>query len=284
MKKTIQIKMLIGIIAILLISIIVLGIDNKKINTVLSGMIQSFAGEKEEDNIEMKQEIEKYFVTEDSTILQQKIELTEKKTQAKQESQKVVINIPEMQEKIPNSVTILKNGEKIDESKYVINQDSQKIEINSQEQENTTYKIIYKYSKLDKVEQTIELNTRVSYKLENQDESGFEDSKNVNLQEYIGSNISYIENYKSNIYKGNLYEKKNETGYMQNYNLEISDVKNIEGIHIKEESNEKTYYKQTLLNKDNLINILGEDFEIQIKKDENEKITTLNKDTEADEN
>lgn len=284
MKKTIQIKMLIGIIAILLISIIVLGIDNKKINTVLSGMIQSFAGEKEEDNIEMKQEIEKYFVTEDSTILQQKIELTEKKTQAKQESQKVVINIPEMQEKIPNSVTILKNGEKIDESKYVINQDSQKIEINSQEQENTTYKIIYKYSKLDKVEQTIELNTRVSYKLENQDESGFEDSKNVNLQEYIGSNISYIENYKSNIYKGNLYEKKNETGYMQNYNLEISDVKNIEGIHIKEESNEKTYYKQTLLNKDNLINILGEDFEIQIKKDENEEITTLNKDTEADEN
>ena len=207
MKKTIQIKMLIGIIAILLISIIVLGIDNKKINTVLSGMIQSFAGEKEEDNIEMKQEIEKYFVTEDSTILQQKIELTEKKTQAKQESQKVVINIPEMQEKIPNSVTILKNGEKIDESKYVINQDSQKIEINSQEQENTTYKIIYKYSKLDKVEQTIELNTRVSYKLENQDESGFEDSKNVNLQEYIGSNISYIENYKSNIYKGNLYAK-----------------------------------------------------------------------------
>lgn len=126
MKKTIQIKMLIGIIAILLISIIVLGIDNKKINTVLSGMIQSFAGEKEEDNIEMKQEIEKYFVTEDSTILQQKIELTEKKTQAKQESQKVAINIPEMQEKIPNSVTILKNGEKIDESKYVINQDSKK--------------------------------------------------------------------------------------------------------------------------------------------------------------
>ena len=192
MKKTIQIKMLIGVIAILLISIIVLGIDSKKINTVLSGMIQSFAGEKEEDNIEMKQEIEKYFVTEDSTILQQKIELTEKKTQAKQESQKVEINIPEMQEEIPNSVTILKNGEKIDESKYVINQDSKKIEINSQEQENTTYKIIYKYSKLDRVEQTIELNTRVSYKLEDQDESGFADSKSVNLQEYIGSNISYI--------------------------------------------------------------------------------------------
>lgn len=284
MKKTIQIKMLIGIIAILLISIIVLGIDSKKINTILSGMIQSFAGEKEEDNIEMKQEIEKYFVTEDSTILQQKIELTEKKTQAKQESQKVEINIPEMQEEIPNSVTILKNGEKIDESKYVINQDSKKIEINSQEQENTTYKIIYKYSKLDRVEQTIELNTRVSYKLEDQDESGFADSKSVNLQEYIGSNISYIENYKSDIYKGNLYEKKNETGYMQNYNLEISDANDIEKIHIKEESNEKTYYKQTLLNKDNLINILGEDFEIHIKKDENEEITTLNKDTEVDEN
>ena len=111
MKKTMKIKMTIGLIAIIMLSVIVLGTDNKKIATALSGMMQSFAGEQEESNVKINQEIEKYFDTEDATFLQQKLEITEEQTQAKQESQRIEINMPIMQENLPNSVTILKNVE-----------------------------------------------------------------------------------------------------------------------------------------------------------------------------
>lgn len=284
MKKTMKIKMTIGLIAIIMLSVIVLGTDNKKIATALSGMMQSFAGEQEESNVKINQEIEKYFDTEDATFLQQKLEITEKQTQAKQESQRIEINMPIMQENLPNSVTILKNGKKLGEEAYSVNMQSGNIEIQIEKQESATYKLIYEYTKIENKEQTTKLKTSVYVKLEEQEETQTTDEKDIDLQEQIGSNISYIEKAKTEIYKGNIYEKKNETEYEQNYNLEISETKDIENLQISGESNEKTYYKQTTLNKDNLIEIFGEDFEIQIKNDNKEVVAILNKDSEVDEN
>lgn len=284
MKKTMKIKMAIGLIAIIIISTIVLGTDNKKIATALSGMLESFAGEQEDNNIKINQEIEKYFDTEDTTFLQQKLEITEEQTQAKQESQRIEIDMPIMQDNLPNSVTILKNGKKLGEEAYSVNMESGKIDIQVEEQESATYKLIYEYSKIENKEQTIKLKTSVYLKLEEQAENQIADEKEINLQEQIGNNISYIEKAKTDIYKGNIYERKNETEYVQNYNLEVSETKDVENIQISGEANEKTYYKQTTLNKDNLIDIFGEDFEIQIKNDNKEVVAVLNKDSEADEN
>lgn len=284
MKKTMKIKMAIGLIAIIITSTIVLGTGNKKIATALSGMLESFAGEQEDNNIKINQEIEKYFDTEDTTFLQQKLEITEEQTQAKQESQRIEIDMPIMQDNLPNSVTILKNGKKLGEEAYSVNMESGKIDIQVEEQESATYKLIYEYSKIENKEQTIKLKTSVYLKLEEQAENQIADEKEINLQEQIGNNISYIEKAKSNIYKGNIYERKNETEYVQNYNLEVSETKDVENIQISGEANEKTYYKQTTLNKDNLIDIFGEDFEIQIKNDNKEVVAVLNKDSEADEN
>lgn len=216
MKKTMKIKMTIGLIAIIMLSVIVLGTDNKKIATALSGMMQSFAGEQEESNVKINQEIEKYFDTEDATFLQQKLEITEEQTQAKQESQRIEINMPIMQENLPNSVTILKNGKKLGEEAYSVSMQNGNIEIQIEKQESATYKLIYEYSKIENKEQTTKLKTSVYVKLEEQEETQTTDEKDINLQEQIGSNISYIEKAKTEIYKGNIYEKKNETEYEQN--------------------------------------------------------------------
>lgn len=95
------------------------------------------------------------------------------------------------------------------------------------------------------------------------------------------------------ISKGYLYASENkETKMNENYTLEISDYELIQDLNLQMnrtillKDNEKyllenTYYKETKLNKLQMLYLLGEDFCIQVWNQNGELLQTITKDTEV---
>lgn len=138
----------------------------------------------------------------------------------------------------------------------------------------------------------------------------------VSTTEIIGKQQNYMQEQKEpikkekvsvqgeitkEVYKGYLYEaKENETTYNENYIIEISNLENIEEINLEQENeiytygenetkteiptNGSTYFKQTIINKEQMLDILGEDGTITILNNQNETIELLTKDSKQDEN
>ncbi len=145
------------------------------------------------------------------------------------------------------------------------------------------------------------MQTNVYTKLENKDEIHSTDEKTWEVQA-IGEIVSLQTQMSDDVYKGYLYEaKENKTKYQENYILEISDINNTEKIEIvntqdeftyyNEEKNERTvmptnnttYFNQTVINKENMLRILGEQGQIKINKGNDEEII-IHKDTKEDDN
>lgn len=117
-----------------------------------------------------------------------------------------------------------------------------------------------------------------------------EDSKEEKLEEtnmrtfeQKSEDVSFNVQMTKEIYKGYLYQgEQAETPYEENYQIEITNLENLEKLNIAnaEESfingeetypvNNSTYYKQTTIRKDNMLEVLGKDGSITIKYGEKE--------------
>lgn len=257
-------------------------------------------GEEETKNLIIEQKIEKFLnINENNILLQQSVEIS---TEEKKEYQTIQIKIPEIENQIGNVKAILVNGKKIGEEKYKINENI--IEIRISEEDNLfdktkeVYKIIYEYTKEDiKETEEIELLTTVETKIKNKEIIKNENESKVEVSQK-GSIISLVENKNEPIYKGYLYNGI-ETEFDEKYDIEISDIENAEQIvienkeakYLTQENNEEIeiskgtiYYKSTKINKNEMIDILGEDGKIIIENENGEVIQQIDKNTTVDEN
>ena len=118
-------------------------------------------------------------------------------------------------------------------------------------------------------------------------------NKSVNINENINKIISNdIEIKENSIYKGKLYTGE-EREYITASNINVNFKEPVEKITFKEdvskfisgenEINANIIYKNTSINKQNFLNILGEDGYITVKNENGAIIANINNNTEADE-
>lgn len=128
------------------------------------------------------------------------------------------------------------------------------------------------------------------------------------LSEQTGSIVTYeVTGQTESVSKGNIYANYNlkenfyETEYSNLLNINISRPEVVDIVEIREKdeyftdasgnkfttaTNEgyETYYKTTVINKENLNSIIGENGNVQILDENNNSLVTINKDTPSDEN
>lgn len=221
----------------------------------------------------------------------------------KKEKERVQIKAPKLQDKTPQSVVVLINGKRLENNYY--NYDATNSELNIEITENIgTYRIIYTYSEMNVREENLQLDTKAYSKFENIEEEIQTQDEQVITIKSTGEKISIQGEITKEVYKGYLYEgKENETTYDENYIVEVSNTQNVEEIKISKEkevysytigeeernkiendTNQSTYFKQTMINKSQMLSMLGQDGTITIQNAQDEVIQQLTKDSEEDEN
>ena len=274
--------------------------------------------EEENSNLEINQEIEKTIMLDETNLLlQQKIDLKSKSNDILDNTQEIYINAPKISEKIPENVIIMENGKLLDTESYNYNKEQAKVTINrantlSENKESDyfyrKYQIIYEYSNMDLNQQKVQLSQEVQLYVNactklNEEEKITENNIIVPL-ELKGEKVSLNELNKQEIYKGYMYQAEQyETKYKQNYNIEISTIKDVNEIRIKDLEKEFTYYEkngddiektvfsadnaiyytQTKISKEEFLRYFGEVGKIQILDDRQNILAEITKDTQEDE-
>ena len=242
--------------------------------TEIIGKQQNYNIETEEPaTIGIEQNVEKYIKLEGAEVLlQQKIVVTSNKDSV--EKEKLQIQVPDIQEKQPQKIVVLADGKRLAIQNY--NYDAQNKQLNIETAKKIkTYKIIYTYPEIEIEQEEIQLSTKAYIKVESQEEVEAKDEQTITIQE-TGEAVSIEEKMTKETYKGYLYEaKENETIYGENYIIEVSNTQNEEemeitkeneiytyeeqGAKIENSTNQSTYFKQTTINKEQMIDILGDD-------------------------
>ena len=242
--------------------------------TEIIGKQQNYNIETEEPaTIGIEQNVEKYIKLEGAEVLlQQKIVVTSNKDSV--EKEKLQIQVPDIQEKQPQKIVVLADGKRLAIQNY--NYDAQNKQLNIETAKKIkTYKIIYTYPEIEIEQEEIQLSTKAQIKVESQEEVEAKDEQTITIQE-TGEAVSIEEKMTKETYKGYLYEaKENETIYGENYIIEVSNTQNEEemeitkeneiytyeeqGAKIENSTNQSTYFKQTSINKEQMIDILGDD-------------------------
>lgn len=270
-------------------------------------------GTKEETKVELEQAVEKYFsVGKTGAILQQVIKTKLNKDEFVKENESLEVLAPEIQGVKPEEVNILLNGKVLDKNIYSYDSNTGKVLVNLNKDiglenfgnKEETYKLIYKYNEIEVKEEKITLNSKISLKLENEEEISNENKIDVDISN-ISNNVSIDGVITKEIYKGYMYEGAlNETTYNEAYKVEVSDLSNVEKIDITNEKevftrydaigeeqvkreygvNNSNYYKKIWLSKDEMLKLLGEDGKIILKDENDVVLTELTKDSQVDEN
>ena len=114
-----------------------------------------------------------------------------------------------------------------------------------------------------------------------------------NISGLVTTEISTSDIYNGYINSNKLNSTNYETEYIENFDIniaikEISDEINISTEHSFLENNEietnDIIYKSTKINKNNVLDILGEEGSLQILDEKGEVLTTIDKDTQVDDN
>ena len=286
------------------------------VNFLPIGVNLSLAAEeetKEETKVELEQAVEKYFsVEETGAILQQVIKTKLNKDEFVKENESLEVLAPEIQGVKPEEVNILLNGKVLDKNIYSYDSNTGKVLVNLNKDiglenfgnKEETYKLIYKYNEIEVKEEKITLNSKISLKLENEEEISNENKIDVDISN-VSNNVSIDGVITKEIYKGYMYEGAlNETTYNEAYKVEVSDLSNVEKIEITNEKeaftrydavgeeqvkreygvNNSNYYKKIWFSKDEMLKLLGEDGKIILKDENDVVLTELTKDSQVDEN
>ena len=254
-------------------------------------------------DIAISQEIEKYLPVDDSNVLlQQKVKI-ESSNIAGKEQEDIYVSVPKLMDKLPDTVVVLYNGEKLQDNLYsYIIEDGQLLiqNLNSQnEMDNTAeYTIIYGY--MDTTVEEVSVYSHVDVNMKLVDNPNIFSSQNdyeatINL---MGNKVSVSGKMSNSLTKGYMYSaNKQNIRFADQYNVEISNLQEVSEINmahsdlnfiLDDESalpaDEYMFFDTTIINKENMINILGEEGQIQVL-DENDKIIyVINNATDTDEN
>lgn len=253
-------------------------------------------------NVNVTQEVEKYVNLGDNGILlQEKVSVNVENGLLPVEKISMKIKVPQIEGNMPNKFVVLHNGVKLDETKVKLNKTDNNLEIThvaNNEKINwgaEEFKIIYTYSKeMGYVVRTIESVINAQIKLYTKDEVQKDDSQNLVL-ESKGNVVTTYKNNTSNIYKGYMYANvERQVNYAEILNLEVSNIDVLQNeITMTEESNfvnanddkystnQSVIYKTIKVNKENMLDILGQEGSIQIQNEEGKTIGILNKDVDT---
>ena len=261
-------------------------------------------------DVTISQNVEKFVdLGENGILMQQQITSTVENGSLPRETEQLKINVPKINNLLPNTVEVLSNGKKLEDSNIQYNQDAGQVTItkqsNTDAEGNTTwnsdineYKVIYIYDKAAKEEiNAINLQTEINTKLFTKENIQKINEQEVNL-EFKGNIVSVNKQTTPEVYKGYLYANSaNETIYRENNIIEISNAEVIDTIKANTtnsyfignqerqyDANQIHFYKETQISKNRFIELFGENGYINIKDEAENVIGTINKDSQVDEN
>lgn len=283
---------------------------NEQENNFKSEIQTQIDWKQENIEIELSQEIEKYFSIQNSKIvLQQRITTKVKDNKLPEKEENVNTYAPTIDNQKPEEIKVLLNDNELSNNDFTYNKDTGLISINIKqynengntkwENEENNYKIIYIYnSKIGTNERKIKLKTQIETSVYTmQDKIKNSKEEEVSIQEK-GNIIEIKQQITGELYKGYMYAHlSNTTQYQELNTINISDVSNIENIEIDTDqevytdnqannyqANQDITYKQTIINKNEFKNILGETWTLKIKDEQGEELGSINQDTKADVN
>ena len=253
--------------------------------------------------------IEKYFsLGEEGVLLQQNIVSTVNENKLPKENEKITVTVPVIENEKPKEIVVVRNENKIEENNFNYNKEQNILEIQKNDainenqeinwnEQTDTYKVIYLYdSKIKEDTRNIDIDVKSETKLftiENVYEKQEQRQEEITKK---GTSVNINGTISSSVYKGYLYaNSQNETIYSENYNVEISQVKTIQNLKIGPSNdafvsgnnniatNGSIYYKSTKINKNNMLDILGEEGNIKITNVSGIVIGEINKDTQTTE-
>lgn len=260
----------------------------------------------EDVNMLLEQSIEKYVQLEEKVILQTKIISEIENNVLPKQSEVITTKIPEIEGNKPQEINILMNGRKI--SNYTVDEATRILTINMENKANNAnevnwksgkdeYKIVYIFAKeAYKNGANINIETEAVTKVYTKDSI----TKNIQKQEEVtlkGDIVSNDVTSTKNLYKGYMYAKvENETLYQENMKVEISDanstneivIQNVSDLfvnsnNVKLSTQRSVIYKSTKINKQDILDVLGNEGSITIYKNGTEEVSKINKDTQANE-
>lgn len=262
----------------------------------------------EDIEVQISQETEKYLeIQEGQVLLQQKVGVAIGPIdELNKERESIFVTVPQLEDKLPEVAIVLFDGQKLTENAYTYDSEKGQVEIeiskdtnvNNWNTQNEEYKIIYIYTDTE-VQESIEISSEanVEIKLENNDTNYT--NENIYTQEItpMGNKISNNGAISAQIYKGYMYAHVDkQMDFIEQNEIEISNLQEVEEINLTytginfvsgdseySVADEYVYITNTIINKQNMLDLLGENGEISILNENNEVIYTINKDSEENE-
>lgn len=279
---------------------------------------QELSGEKKvkanwtgDTDVIVTQSIDKYFsLNENGVLLQQNILTEVQENRLPREKETLNINVPVINEQKPIEVYAILNGNKMSDENVIYNEENTTLEIVNEKNvdaENkltwgdsqNQYKVVYIYpSEIGEDNNTIEINTTLTSKLLTKDEVQKQDIQSLEIAK-VGNILDIQKNsLQQQIYKGFLYANvQNEISFEEEDKVDITYADTIESIQIdtldsqfaNDTSQEFTAgtsvnYKGIVINKQNMLDILGENGNVTIQDENNNIISTISNSVEANEN
>lgn len=269
----------------------------------ISGEVKIRTSWKQETDINLEQDINKYIeLTDKKVLLEQDIQTQVQDDKLPRKNETLEITVPNLSDNKPSNISVLVNGNKIAEDKKNYDVDKNILTITNETKgiwssNVNKYKIIYEYDETDFTAQNITLNTKVNTEMYVQGAIEKTDTKEITL-EAKGNLVSASKFATDSIYKGYMYaNSSNSTTYNEINKLEISNNTEIDNIKILEnqenfvdekENNfdisNKTVYTQTIFNKQNISELFGENGTITIYDENKTVLATVNNTLPTDEN
>lgn len=257
---------------------------------------------KQEKDVALTQNIEKYLNLENKILLQQSIKTEIDDTTLPRENEILTINAIELDQTKPEKVSVILNGKKLENNEVNYDINTGIININNDTKgfwsnNINTYKVIYEYANVQFGNKDINLKTTLKAKLYEQEEITKYDEQKLNIQE-IGNIVSISKESTNELYKGYLYANSvNETIYEEKNIIEISNYDKINSIEIKTinsyfvdkvakkyDANPITIFKKISISKENLITYFGKDGYINIKDETGKIISRIDNTTIENDN
>lgn len=309
--------------AILCVALIACYFVSSKISLANDEVIKEANQEtnQEEFDTTITQEISKYMELENTTIVEQKINIgMVNENNNSRESEIISTLVPNIHGNKLESWYVILDGKKLEDEKYDYNEENRILRIiNTQNDEQVEkeewqngeneYKIVYIYQKGEEIEKTDNeeqtvLRTVVGTKLYGQEAVIKNDEKQVGLSA-TGNLAEMSQTIEGELYKGYLYANLNrEIEIKEKNELEIVNANLLESIVIQDagtvigtalgeevgKDEEQVYdfnsnitYKRTVISKSDIDRILGNEGKIVLKDENGNELANIDSKTEANE-
>ena len=274
----------------------------------ISGSIKTQLNWSTDVDITIAQNIEKYISLEKGVLVQENLTVEVVNNVLPKQKENIEVIVPQIEGNKPDNVTVIKNGEKLltgvnyDSNTGIITIDNNNPINNNKiiwKDGKDIYKIVYVYGEqVEAKAREINIESKVRTQLYSKSEIIEKDNRQTLSIEPIGNIVSIKQNITENQYKGYMYASvDNETTYEEISELEISNVNELEKIEFSTLEDKyivqdgatynikgATYFKETNIDKNQMIKILGEEGNIVVYNEQGIELANINKDSETNEN